>query len=391
MSALVWPAAAALLAWLYLLFGRSGFWRAGERLGRPPGIADWPSVAAIVPARNEASTIAETVRSIAGQDYPGALRLVVIDDSSADGTAERARAAAQGIAGVATQIVAAPPLAPGWTGKLWALQQGVQAADASGAPDVYWFTDADIVHGPQVLRGLAAKAAADDRDLVSLMVRLRTESFWERWIVPAFIFFFQMLYPFPAVNDPHDRTAAAAGGCILIRRTALDRAGGIAALKDALIDDCTLAAKVQAAGGRLWLGLADDSRSLRGAETLGPLWRMVKRTAFTQLNYSPLLLFGTLLGLAVTFLAPPLVLTAALLGGDLPAAALAALAYALMALAYRPTLRDYRRPAAEAVGLPVVAALYTAMTLQSALDHWRGRGSDWKGRAYARAGDAAKG
>jgi len=285
-------------------------------------------------------------------------------------------------------MVEAPPLPPGWSGKLWALTAGVEAA-AAEAPAFYWFTDADVVHGPDVLARLVAKAEAEERDLVSLMVRLRVQRFWERWLVPAFVFFFQMLYPFPAINNPGKPAAGAAGGCILLRRERFEAAGGFRAIKDALIDDCSLAARVQAAGGRLWLGLAENSHSLRGAEGLAPLWRMVKRTAFAQLHFSPLLLAGTMLALAVIFLAPPVVAALAIVTGQAAPAAIALAAWAVMTAAYAPTLRYYGRPVREGLALPAIALVYTAMTLHSALDHWRGHGSAWKGRQYRAGGEQA--
>lgn len=368
----------ALIVWIGLLTAHAGFWRADQRLGDPPAPVRWPAVTAIVPARDEAATVADTVAAIRAQDYPGALRLLVVDDGSSDGTAGLARSAG-------AEVLAAPPLAPGWTGKLHALETGVAASDT----EFLWFTDADIVHGPDILRRLVARALAEDRDLASLMVRLHVESRWERLLIPAFIFFFQMLYPFPAVNDPHNRTAGAAGGCILIRRAALTRAGGLAALADALIDDCTLARRVQDSGGRLWLGLGESSFSLRKAEGLAPLWAMVKRTAFTQLGHSALLLAGTLVGLALVFLAPPLVTIAGLLAVSPPLVLLGLAGQAAMALAIRPTLRLYGRPAAEGLLLPFVATLYMAMTVDSALARWRGTGSNWKGRAYSARGKGA--
>jgi len=378
---------ASLLVWAGLLLARDGFWRADQRLGRPPAPRTWPSVTAVVPARNEAATIAATANSVLRQAYSGKLRLIIVDDASEDGTAaEAARGAEEAGMAERLEIVSAPPLPAGWSGKLWALETGVSTA-AGEAPDFYWFTDADIVHGPEVLARLVAKAEDEARDLVSLMVRLRTTSFWERALIPAFVFFFQMLYPFPAVNDPLRRTAGAAGGCMLARREIFERTGAFAAIKDALIDDCTLAARIRDAGGRLWLGLAEESRSLRAWEGLAPLWRMVKRTAFVQLGYSPPLLLGTIAGLAIVYLFPPLGLAPAIVIGAWPAAACALGAWLAMVAAYAPTLRYYGRPAADAFALPAIAALYAAMTIHAAIDHWRGRGSAWKGRAYGAGAD----
>ena len=378
MSALAGVAGTSLLAWLYLLFFHRGFWRADPRLRAAAPPARWPDVVALVPARNEAATIAEAVASIRAQDYPGRLRVVVVDDASEDDTAARARAAG-------AEVIAAPPLAPGWTGKLWALANGVKRT-AAAAPDFYWLSDADIVHPPHLLARLVARAESEGRDLVSLMVRLRSESFWEKRLVPAFVFFFQMLYPFAAVNDPESPVAGAAGGCVLLRRVALERAGGFEAIRDAVIDDCTLAARVQATGGRLWLGLAEDSRSLRGHAHLAPLLAMIRRSAFAQLKHSGLLLAGTLPGMGLVFLAPPAGLLLGLARGDHLAAALGGLGWIAMTTAYRPTLVYYLRPAGEAILLPLVALLYGQATFASALDHWRGRGSSWKGRRYGSGG-----
>ncbi len=369
--------AMALLAWVYLLFFHHGFWRSDQRLANDESLTDWPSVTAIIPARNEAASIEACVSTLAAQGYPGAFRIVVVDDSSTDATA----ALAQQVASASAQIdvLSAPPLEPGWTGKLWALSHGIEAAPAA---DMLWFTDADIVHEPGVLQQLVTKAQEDDRDLVSLMVKLHCKSFWEHLLVPAFIFFFQMLYPFPAVNNPRSKVAGAAGGCVLIRRTALDRIGGIAAIKDALIDDCALAEAVKKGGGNIWLGLADYSRSIRPADGLSSLWHMVTRTAFTQLGYSVVLLLGTVAALTLIFLMPPLLLLSLPWHDDIVAGLMGGTAWLAMAIAYRPTLLVYGRPALAGLLLPVIAALYTAMTIHSAINHWFGASSHWKGRDY---------
>lgn len=369
-------------AWIYMLAFRGGFWRADQKPGPASERADWPGVTAIIPARNEVSSIGETISSLLKQDYSGALQVVLVDDESEDGTADMARWAADDCQALdRLTIIRTPPLQSGWTGKLWALHHGV-GADAARAADYLWFVDADIVHGPSVLGQLMTKATDDQRDLVSLMVQLRVESFWEKLIVPAFIFFFQMLYPFRAANDPDSSVAAAAGGCMLIRRERLQAIGGINAIRDALIDDCALAARVKASGGRIWLGLGPDSRSLRGADSLWPLWAMVKRTAFTQLSYSASLLLLTVIGLGLVFVTPLLLLAVAIVTGASWLYGAAALPMLAMAVAYHPTLRLYHRNSLEALALPLVATLYLTMTVHSAIDHWRGRGSRWKGRDY---------
>ena len=356
--------------WAYLVLGRGFFWRA--RVAPPsPAPSRFPSVVAVIPARNEVEGIGRAVASLLNQDYAGELAIVVVDDHSNDGTAEVARAAAVGREHRLT-VVAARPLPSGWTGKLWALSEGVR--QIASPPELYLFTDADIAHHPTNLAELVARLEAERRDLVSLMVKLHCESFAERFLIPPFVFFFALLYPFAWSNDPRKSTAAAAGGCILIRRGAYERIGGYAAIKGELIDDCALAREVKR-GGSIWLGLTQRTESLRLYPRIADIWNMVARTAYTQLRYSPLLLAGTVLGLAVTYLAPVLLLFA---GG--PAAWFGALAWAALALAYAPILRFYGRSLLWAPLLPAAASVYLAATIASAWRHWRGRGGEWKGR-----------
>jgi hopene-associated glycosyltransferase HpnB len=369
----------SLLAWCYLTFFHHNFWRADQRLPLAQDMVAWPSVTAIVPARNEAPTIAACVSALRAQNYPGRFSIIVVDDASTDGTGEIAVRAGGG----RVSLIQAPPLAEGWTGKLAALNAGLAHVNQSAAvPDYVWFTDADIVHAPPVLTRLISKAVNDGRDLVSLMVRLHCESPWERLLIPAFIFFFQMLYPFPAVNSRRSRTAAAAGGCVLLRRDRLVAAGGLEAIRGEIIDDCALAAIVKRSGARIWLGLADDSRSLRSADTLAPLWIMVRRTAFTQLRYSTPLLVGAVLGLALVFLGPVIVILGLPWHGRILATFAGIGALALIFRCYSPTLRDYGRSPWECLGLPMAAALYAAMTVSSAVAYWRHEGGQWKGRHY---------
>ena len=384
MSATLAIALAAALAWAVLLAGRGFFWRAREDdrdaagLPEPPA---WPAVIAIVPARDEAATIGETVRSLLAQDYPGPFRLVVVDDRSTDGTGEVARAAAGGDPRLTVVTGRARPA--GWTGKLWALQQGLEAAAAlAGTPPPAFLllTDADIRHAPDSLRRLVQRASAEGRMLVSLMARLRCESAAERWLVPAFVFFFQMLYPFRWSNDPGRRTAAAAGGCVLLDRAAFEAAGGLAPIRDALIDDCALARRMKARGP-IWIGLTERVHSLRPYEDVGTIRRMVARTAYAQLRFSPALLVGMLAALALVFLAPPLLA----LFAEGPARWLGAGAWAAMALAYAPMLRRFGLSPLRGLALPGIAVAYMAFTLDSAWAEWRGRGGMWKGEAGPRA------
>ena len=371
-----------LLAWLYLLFGRGGFWLARERDDRgaaAPAPDGWPAVTAVVPARDEADVIARSIGALLAQDYPGELRVVLVDDQSADETAAAARGEARAL-GVEDRltVLAGAPLPSGWTGKLWALSQGIARA---GEPDYLWLTDADIAHSPDNLRSLVARAQAGGLTLTALMVKLHCQTWPERLLIPAFVFFFQMLFPFAWVNDPRRKLAAGAGGCMLLRREALERAGGIAAVRAEIIDDCALARRLKAQG-RIWLGLTQRAWSLRPYQSFGEIGRMVSRSAYAQLNYSPWLLAGTVAGMGLVYLAPP----ALAIFARGPAQWAGAAAWALMAIAFQPILRLYRRSPLWGLLLPAIGALYSLFTIQSALQVWQGKGGMWKGRAQALAG-----
>jgi hopene-associated glycosyltransferase HpnB len=375
-------AALSLAAWIYLLLGRGFFWLTRERLPADlPSPSMWPAIAVLIPARDEAATIAAAIAGLCGQDYPGRVSITLVDDSSSDGTAAIARAAAPE---KNLEIVAAPPLQEGWTGKIWALHNGLAHLDRA-APDAAYvlLTDADIAHPPDLLRRLVALAERDRRDLVSLMVKLNCATLWERLLIPAFVYFFRKLYPFAAVNDERSRVAAAAGGCMLVRRGALNRIGGFTALRGALIDDCTLASALKTQGGRLWLGLADASLSLRVYDKLADIWAMVARSAYAQLRHSPLLLLGTVIGLAIIYLAPPLIALLYPMHGDSAAALLAGTAWLAMTISFVPMLAYYRLSWPWALTLPLAALLYIAMTIDSARRHAKGAGGAWKGRHYA--------
>jgi hopene-associated glycosyltransferase HpnB len=369
----------SLAIWLVLIFARGGFWREMPRQA-PEASPRWPAVVAVVPARDEAEGIGAAIASLLRQRYPGEFTIVLVDDHSTDGTAAIAREAARECgAAERLTIVAAEPLPPGWTGKLWAVSEGLRHVAASKvAPEYVLLTDADIAHHATNLRELVARSETAGLDLASLMVLLRCRSFAERALIPAFVFFFEMLYPFAWVNDPRRKTAGAAGGCMLVRHSALERIGGIASIKDSMIDDCALGAKIKE-GGRIWLGLTRQTQSLRRYPAVADIWRMIARTAYTQLHYSPWLLGSTVLGLAVTYLAPP-VLT--FTGGA--AAVAAALAWLAMTIAFVPILRLYRQPLVIAPLLPVIATIYLAATIDSARRHWQGKGGEWKGRVQQR-------
>jgi hopene-associated glycosyltransferase HpnB len=356
----------SLLIWLYLFFVHGRFWLSSPQLP-PASPGEAPDVDIIVPARDEAETIAPVIRSLLAQEYGGRFRVILVDDNSTDGTAALAGTAAH------LDVITLQSKPAEWSGKLWALSQGVEA---SSAP-LLLFTDADIVHDPRHLASLVAKLLQSRLDLVSEMVHLNCASLAERALVPAFVYFFQMLYPFSRVNDPASATAAAAGGTVLIRREALQRIGGIDSIKHALIDDVALASAVKRCG-RIFLGHSGLAASIRPYPAFADIWHMISRTAFTQLRHSALLLVLTLLGLTLVWLVP----AAAMLTGRGAAFAAGGLAFALSAVSYLPTLARYGRSPAWALALPLIALFYMAATCGSALDYWRGRGARWKSRAY---------
>jgi hopene-associated glycosyltransferase HpnB len=386
-------ASMVLVVWLYLIAARGGFWRAAVRddqivpvaASRGAESSIWPAVTAVIPARDEAECVGQTVASLLRQNYPGAFNVVLVDDQSRDGTAQVARdaAASLGAGGRLTVLSGAAPPA-GWTGKLWAQQQGVAFCENAPAPPAYLLlTDADIVYAPDALQMLVARAEANGLVLISLMAKLRCKSFAERMFVPAFIFFFQMLYPFAWANNPRRATAAAAGGCMLVKRDVLQAAGSMAAIRGALIDDCALA-KLLKQHGPIAIALTERAHSVRAYPIVGDIRRMVSRTAYAQLHYSPFYLAGTVLGMAVTYLAP---VALTLFGSGVPQF-IGLFVWILMALAFRPVLRFYRLSRLWAPLLPLIAAMYVAFTLDSAYQHVRGRGGMWKGRAQANLSDA---
>lgn len=429
-------AAVPLAIWLYLTFSRGFFWRLrdfDDDLAAHEAPPNWPGVVAVVPARNEAATIRQSLTSLVQQSYPGQFSIIIVDDHSEDSTAQIAQCAVSDLRAESRVIVCqAPPLPPGWTGKLWALNEGVafsgtgilaftpttsiwpaesianrtRAMNSSAAPMYFWFTDADIVHAPDTLQRLVARAERGKLDLTSLMVLLQAKTLPERALIPAFLFFFLKLYPPRWIANPAARTAGAAGGCILLRREALERIGGLSAIQGEVIDDCALARAVKVAqafqpvlqrfspsnvqpptpdhqtsttGGRLWMGLTRQSISLREYRTFSEIRDMIARTAFTQLRYSALVLAGTLIGLLLTYVAP----IALLFVNDLTAPILGACAWTLMSLLYLPTLCFYRLSPLWAPVLPFVAGFYSYATLLSAVRHYLGRGTQWKGRVQS--------
>ncbi|MER7934737.1 MULTISPECIES: glycosyltransferase [unclassified Streptomyces] len=382
-SAIVWTAAVSLAAWLWLLLCQGFFWRTDVRLPPRGDPGRWPDVCVVVPARDEAAVLPLSLPSLLAQDYPGRAEVFLVDDGSTDGTGELARdlAARQGGLPLTVASPGEPPA--GWTGKLWAVRHGIALARARD-PEYLLLTDADIAHEPDSLRLLVAAARTGGFDLVSQMARLRVESLWERLVVPAFVYFFAQLYPFRRIGRKGSRTAAAAGGCVLLRADAAERARVPDAIRHAVIDDVALARAVKGSGGHIWLGLADRVDSVRPYPRLHDLWRMVSRSAYAQLRHNPLLLLGTVAGLALVYLVPPAAVLAGAAGGD-PAAVLAgAAAWLVMTATYVPMLRYYRQPLWPAPLLPFTAFLYLLMTVDSAVQHYRGRGAAWKGRTYAR-------
>ncbi len=371
-------AALPLLIWLYLLAARGGFWRVSCHLPPRFGETGRPrKVVAVIPARNEAAVIGEAVECLLRQQFRGSIHVIVVDDGSSDDTAGAAAAAAARLNEAARlSVVRGAALPAGWTGKLWAMAQGVAlACDCN--PDYLLFTDADIHHDPDSLGGLLANAEASRRDLVSCMVCLSTASFAERCLIPAFVFFFFMLYPPAWIASPRSRTAGAAGGCMLIRPAALARIGGLRTIRSEIIDDCALASAVKASGGSLWLGLTRSARSIRPYGSFAEIGRMISRTAFNQLRHSYALLGATLTGLLLTYCLPPLLLFT----GKPILVALGAASWALMSLAYRPMARFYGLSALWYPALPAIAAFYAGATVHSAIQYGRGRGGQWKDRA----------
>jgi len=376
-------AAIPLAIWIYLLVARGHFWRVREDDLEPKRLENWPHVVAVVPARNEAATISQAISSLAKQDYPGEFSIIVVDDHSEDGTAALAQQVANEFgASRRVKIHSAAPLAPGWTGKLWALNDGISAASEKGV-EFFWLTDADIEHAPDTLRRLVFRAERDSLDLASLMVLLQAKTFPERLLIPPFLYFFLMLYPPRWIADPNASTAGAAGGCILLRRNVLAPIGGIASIRGEVIDDCALARAVKKNGGRIWMGLTRTSVSLRSYGTFAEIRDLIARTAFTQLRYSSLLLIATLAGLFVTyFLAWIFFFTL-----DDPGWLLASTAISIMTVTYGATVRFYGLPWLWALTLPFAVIFYGYATCVSAVRYWLGRGGQWKGRAQATRGN----
>ncbi|MBZ5619570.1 MAG: glycosyltransferase [Acidobacteriia bacterium] len=383
------PLGLAIVAiWLYLLLGRGGFWRMrdrspeeklpSDRRSRPyagPDGARAPHIVAVIPARNEAAVVGRAIQSLAQQEYAGEFQIVLVDDDSTDGTDAAARLAAP--AGLLT-VIRAAALPRDWSGKLWAVSEGIRYAQSLD-PDYFLLTDADIVHPRDNLATLVMHAESAGYDLVSYMATLECRTLAERALIPAFVFFFFMLYPPAWISSARHATAGAAGGCMLIRRAALESIGGIGAIAGELIDDCALARAVKQGGGKVWLGLSAGTLSIREYATFGEIGGMISRTAFTQLNHSIPQLIGTVLGLAITYLAAPLLAIAAPRSAGY-ARWLGTAAWLLMSIAYFPVLRYYRRSPLRAPLLPLVATFYLGATIHSAVCYWRGRGGVWKGR-----------
>ncbi len=364
--------ATTLAVWIYLFAFRGGFWRmeSAEPMNAPA--APLPAVVAVIPARNEAEVVGQAIRSLANQDYKGGFHIVLVDDSSSDGTADVARTAAES---ELLTVVRAAPLPDGWTGKLWAVSQGVAEAEWR-APEFLLLTDADITHPPSNLSDLVLRAERDGYDLVSYMARLSCRTTAERALMPAFVFFFFLLYPPAWIRNSQRATAGAAGGCMLIRRESLARVGGIGAIRGAWIDDCALARAMKRRGGKVWLGVSEQTRSMRGYADFREAGRMISRSAFTQLHHSAWLLAATVAGLLLTYAAPP----ALALAATGSARWLGAAAWLIMAFCYWPAVRFFGRPAYEAACLPLVALFYLGATVHSAWGWWRGGGGRWKGR-----------
>lgn len=371
----------ALAAWVYLICFHGRYWELSQRLpAQIPAPERWPSVTAIIPARNEADVIAETIARHEAQNYPGNYRVIVVNDRSEDATGEAARAAA----GPRTTVIDAEERPEGWMGKVWAMEQGLRhMREAKDQPDFILFTDADIHHPEGSVSRLVGFAEFDRRDLVSLMVKLKADTFWEKLLIPAFVLFFAKLYPFGRVNNPNSKVAAAAGGCMLVRREVAETAGVMETIRGELIDDCALARWIAISGTRrIWLGLTETVVSARGYDGLQGVWEMVTRSAFTQLRFSPFLLTGSVLGMLLLYIAPPLLLALDLIHSE--GFLVSGGAFVLMTMSFGSAVSLYRSPFYMRLLLPLAGIMYTAMTIDSARRHWRGQGGGWKGRYQAR-------
>jgi hopene-associated glycosyltransferase HpnB len=376
----------AVVTWSYLVLARGLFWRiksAQPTVGDKTGFSD--SVVAVVPARNEAEVIGPAVTSLLNQSV--AMPVILVDDESTDDTANVARRAAEKAAKAdALIVIQSKPLPTGWTGKLWAMHQGIERARALN-PAWFMLTDADVLHGPETVANLSLIASNGHYDLVSFMVKLHCESLAEKLVIPAFVYFFFMLYPPTWIRDARRSTAGAAGGCMLVRAETLERAGGLESIRGAVIDDCSLARLLKQQGGKLWLGTTDQSQSLRRYQTFSAIEHMVSRTAFSQLKHSSLLLLDTIAGMVITYLAPPLLLfTRSRLTVFMGAAA-----WVAMTLTYSTMVRYYRLKPAWALTLPFAALFYLAATIHSAVKYWNGSGGDWKGRVQDIQGQDVQG
>ncbi|MEM9274788.1 MAG: glycosyltransferase [Cyanobacteria bacterium P01_F01_bin.143] len=383
----------SLLIWLFLLLFWGQFWRGKTNLDlcyplvadeKDDNCGEYPNVWAVVPVRNEAEVIADSLSSLLQQDYPGEFNIVLVDDQSTDKTIAIAENIAQELNCSANlHIVTGKTLPAGWKGKIWAIAQGIDYISTQDTqPEYLLLTDGDIQHDRHNLQKLVDFGEIKQLDLISLMVLLRCQSFWEKLLIPAFVFFFEKLYPFEWVNNTQKSMAAAAGGCILIRRQTLEAIGGIAAIRDALIDDCSLAQKVKAQNYKIWLGLTTKNISLRPYDDLKSIWDMVARNAYTQLNYSVLLLLITAIGMIILYLSSPIALIIGISYQSIAIAGLGLVIWGLMAIAYWPTIKLYQLPFWWSFSLPAIAFLYTLMTIDSARKYWLGKGENWKGRIY---------
>ena len=369
----------SLMIWLYLALLHGNFWNPPS-IKKAKKISKYPEITILIPARNEAKYIKNSLMSLLRQNYEGKYRAIVVDDSSSDATLEIVKGISKKNNKI--HVMQGKVLKEGWAGKVWAQYQGINFIKKKFPNSKYiLFTDADIAHSPNNLKNLTIKAESESLDLVSLMVLLKANNFSEKILIPAFVFFFQKLYPFEWVNDPRRKIAAAAGGCMLVNYFTLKKSGGIEKIKNQIIDDCALA-RILKKNGRIWLGITKETKSLRNYKKISEIWSMVTRSAYDQLNYSILLLIICAFGMFCTYMIPVIALSVGFFDENNYLFFTGLIAWFIMSYTYIPTLRNFNEKSFMATFLPIASIFYTLTTIDSARMHLWGSGGSWKDRSY---------